>query len=172
MMMLPQRILLCSRLDSVTGGLGYDPSVGEFRQAKNVYSGYFHIAVNWGNADVLAMTTEGRNLFKEEVCIAFLTKIADDLGRPDDFSMVTSYSNDISNDAIHEEGLLDYEHRNSPEDDWLDYLELAIRNTQQELEAEGGLLSYEKIRQKYDIMVNFFKENYDFDIQVIGDDVE
>lgn len=172
MMMLPQRILLCSRLDSVTGGLGYDPSVGEYRQMKNAYSGYYHMAVNWGNADVMTMTTDERNLFKEDVCITFLAKIVNELGRPDDFAMITSYSDNVLEDAIHEEGLLDYEHRNSPNEDWLDYLELAIRNTQQELEAEGGLLSYEKIRQKYDIMVNFFKENYDFDIQAIGNDVE
>lgn len=172
MMMLPQRILLCSRLDYVTGGLGYDPKGGEDRQLTNAYSGYYHMAVNWGNADVVSMTTDERNLFKEDVCITFLKKIVEDLGRPDDFAMNTSYSSNMLEDAIYEEGILDYEHRNSPEEDWLDYLELAIRNTRQELEAADGLLNYEKIRQKYDIMVNFFKENYDFDIQAIGDDVE
>ena len=172
MMMLPQRILLCSQLDSVTGGLGYDPEVGSNRVSKNVYSGYYHMAVNWGNINVLTMMAEDRNLFKEEVCLTFLTKIVDELGMPDDFAMVTSYSSNILEGAIYEEGILDYDHRNSPAEDWLDYLALVIRNTEQELEAADGLLSYEKIRQKYDIMVNFFKENYDFDIQAIGNDVE
>ena len=172
MVMLPQRILLCGRLDSVRTGLGYVPESAEDRMFTNVYSGYYHMAVNWGNAGVLTMTTEDRNLFKEEVCMTFLTKIVEELGVPDDFAMITSYSDDMREEAIYGEGILDYKHRNSPDDDWLDYLSLAITNTRQELEVDGGLLSYENIRQKYDIMVNFFKENYSFDIQAIGDDVE
>lgn len=172
MRMLPQRILLCSRLDTVTMGLGRDPVDESERMRGNVYSGYYHMAVNWGNPDVLAMTAEERNSFKEDVCLTFLTKIVDELGRSDDFDMITSYNSNMLESAIYEEGILDYSHRTSPTEDWLDYLALVIKNTQQELEAEGGLLSYEKIRQKYDIMVNFFKENYDFDIQAIGNDVE
>ena len=63
------------------------------------------------------------------------------------------------------------------DEDWLDYLKLAIENSKESLEAEGGMLHASvdvngKIREKYTIMVDFLKSKYGFDIQAIGDDIE
>lgn len=46
------------------------------------------------------------------------------------------------------------------------YLERMIMCTSQEWEED---LKYPLVRQKYDILRNYFKENYGFDVQAIGD---
>lgn len=177
MLMLPQKILLCERLDWVECGLGHAPVAPSERGTVNVYSGFYHIAVNWGNEKILTMTPEERNLFKIDVCTAYLDKIRSTLGSPESFFIVTKYSDNITADKIYENGILDLNHRTSKEDDWFDYIKLAIANPISKLEGEGGVLNPAVdvnglIRQKYDIMVNFFKTVYKFDIQAIGNDVE
>lgn len=176
MHMLPQKILLCSVIETLRAGLGYEP-LPEERTPYNVYAGFYHIAVSWGNEKILTMTREERNQFKIDVCTAFFTSLANTLGRPDDFFFVSSYADDIAADQIYANGILDYNNRVSLDNDWLDYIEMAIANPLSSLEAEGGLLHESvdvngKIREKYTIMVDFFKEVYDFDIQAIGNDVE
>lgn len=173
---LPQKILLCSVLDKVPAGLGYSPKPEE-REKLNVFPGFYHIAVNWGNDKIMTMTAEERNQFKKDVCIAYFEAIVNSLDSPIEFFMVSNYSEDISVDDIYANGLLDHEHRTKLNDDWFDYLKLAIENSISSLEAEGGALHESidingKIRDKYTIMVNFLKSRYNFDIQAIGNDVE
>ena len=173
---LPQKILLCSTLDLVPIGLGYNPKPDE-RQPLNVYAGFYHIAVNWGSDKILTMTADERNQFKKDVCIAYFGSIVKSLGSPQEFFMVSNYSDNISADDIYANGILNHDHRTSLENDWFDYLKLAIENSINDLEAEGGVLSESvdvigKIREKYTIMIDFFESKYDFDIQAIGNDVE
>ena len=175
MHLLPQKILLCSTIEKVPVGLGYDPTPEE-RTFQNVYSGYYHIAVNWGSANILTMTAEERNQFKIELCTAYFTAILGSLETPREFFMVSSYANIAANE-IYENGILDYNHRTSMKEDWFDYVKLAIENSIEDLEAEGGVLNESidvegKIREKYTIMTEFFKSKYHFDIQAIGNDVE
>lgn len=177
MHMLPQKILLCERLDWVECGLGHTPIAPSERGFVNVYSGFYHIAVNWGSEKILKMTLEERNLFKKEVCTAYMDKIRTALGIPESFFMVSKYNENIPDDKIYENGLLNVEHRTNKEEDWFDYIKLAIENPISDLEGEGGVLNPAVdvnglIRMKYDIMVNFFKSIYKFDIQSIGNDVE
>ena len=80
-------------------------------------------------------------------------------------------------DKIYANGILDYNHRSSMMDDWFDYIKLAIGNSLEKLEAEGGVLHASvdvngKIREKYVIMVDFFKTKYKLDMQAIGNDIE
>lgn len=172
MQLLPQRILLCSEIDLVPVGLGYNPKPEE-RTSINVYAGYYHIAVNWGNSRILNMTAEERNQFKKDVCGVYFESILASLDRPREFFMVSSYRTEtLDNETqLHEEGFLNSDSRGSMNNDWLAYVKLAIETPIDELES--GLLSeYEKIREKYTIMVKFFKDRYKFDIQAIGNDVE
>lgn len=176
MHLLPQKLLLCSVLDAVPVGLGYNPKPEE-RQALNVYSGFYHLAINWGNAKILTMTPEERNQFKMDVCVAYMDAVVGSLEKPEEFFMVSHYTEEIDEDQIYANGFLDYEHRLKLDEDWFDYLKLAIENSQESLEAEGGMLHASvdvngKIRKKYTIMVNFLKSKYNFDIQAIGDDIE
>ena len=176
MHLLPQKLLLCSVLDAVPVGLGYNPKP-EQRQALNVYSGFYHLAINWGNAKILTMTPEERNRFKIDVCVAYMKAVVGSLEQPEEFFMVSRYTEEIDKDQIYANGLLDYEHRLKLDEDWLDYLKLAIENSKESLEAEGGMLHASvdvngKIREKYTIMVDFLKSKYGFDIQAIGDDIE
>lgn len=174
--LLPQRILLCSVLDWVPVGLGYNPKP-EQRTSLNVFSGFYHIAVNWGNEKILTMTAEERNQFKIDVCTAYLGFVVGSLETPWEFFQVSNYTNDMAADKIYANGILDYNHRSSMMDDWFDYIKLAIGNSLEELEAEGGLLHASvdvngKIREKYVIMVDFFKTKYKLDMQAIGNDIE
>ena len=174
--MLPQKILLCATIDLVEKGTGHLPTPEE-RERQNVYSGFYHMAVNWGDEKILTMTQEERNQFKVDVCTAYLDKIKSTLGSPESFFLVTKYSSDITADKIYENGILDAQHCSNKEYDWFDYIKLAIANPISKLEGEGGVLNPAVdvnglIRQKYDIMVNFFKTVYKFDIQAIGNDVE
>lgn len=174
--MLPQKILLCSKMDLVETGLGHAPTEGE-RERQNVYSGFYHMAVNWGDEKILAMTPEERNLFKKEVCSAFFKKIIKKLKGPESFFVISKYSENMPEDKIYENGILDANSCASMERDWFDYIKLAIENTIDQLEGEGGVLNPAVdvnglIRKKYDIMVDFLNTNYKFDIQKIGNDVE
>lgn len=176
MHLLPQRILLCSAIDMVPVGLGYNPKPEE-RTPLNVYSGFYHIAVSWGNAGISTMTAEERNQFKIDLCTAYLGAVVGSLEQPQEFFLVSGYSDNISASEIYAHGLLDHNHRTSMSDDWFDYLKLAVANSIEELEAEGGVLNASidvngKIREKYTIMVDFFKSKYQFDIQAIGNDIE
>lgn len=173
---LPQKILLCSVLDEVPGGLGYNPTPEE-RTMLNVYPGFYHLAVNWGNAKILTMNAEDRNQFKKDLCIAYFKAAVTSLDSPREFFMISNYSENMSADEIYANGLLDYEHRSNLDSDWFDYLKLAIEHPISSLEAEGGVLHESvdvngKIREKYVIMTDFFKSRYKFDIQAIGNDVE
>ena len=176
MQLLPQRILLCSTLNVVPVGLGYNPKPEE-RTPLNVYSGFYHIAVNWGNEKILTMTAEERNQFKIDVCTAYFGFVVSSLETPLEFFQVSNYNSDITADKIYANGILDYDNRTSLMNDWFDYIKLAIGNSLEELEAEGGLLHASvdangKIREKYMIMVNFFKTKYKLDLQAIGNDIE
>lgn len=173
---LPQKILLCSTLDEVPVGLGRTPTPEE-RTPLQVYAGFCHIAVNWGNAGILSMSAAERNQFKKEVCFTCLGIINEKIDKPKDFFTISNYSDNLPEEEVYENGILDKEHRTNPEKDWLDYLKLAIENSSETLKAEEGMLNPSvdtrgKIRQKYNVMVDFFKSKYGFDIQAIGNDVE
>ena len=174
--LLPQKILLCSVIETVPIALGYNPPAEE-RTPYNTYTGFQLIAVSRGNENIQTMTSEERNQFKIDVCSAFLSFIMGALETPTEFFLVSSYTSETTAADIYANGILNYDHRNSPNDDWFDYVVMIISNSLEELEAEGGLLSSSvdtqgKIREKYNIMVDFFKSRYNFDIQAIGNDKE
>ena len=174
--LLPQRILLCSSIHKLAVGKGHMPTAND-AQRLEFYSGYYHIAVNWGNASVTKMSKAERNDFKVNICTAFFDEIRNNIAIPEEFQVQTRYADNISSESIHAEGLLDYNHRANMKEDWFDFIKLAISKPLSELQAAGGVLNPAvdltgKIKAKYDIMINFFKENYDTDLQKIGDDKE
>lgn len=174
--LLPQKILLCSTIERLPTHLGYEPTPDQC-EAFNVYLGYFHMAVSCGNSKILTMTAEERNQFKIDVCTAYFETVLKVLDKPQDFFQVSTYSDGIGENAIYENGFLNYNSRTSMDKDWFDYIKLAIENSIEDLEAEGGVLNESidvegKIREKYTVMTEFFKSKYHFDIQAIGNDVE
>lgn len=181
---LPQRILLCSKLNQVQYGLDHYPT-DEDRIFLDVYNGFHHIAVNWGNKSILTMTATEKNTFKNAVCQAFFLTIFPLTGSglieiPQSFVRVSNYTLSFpegDKKAMYGNGILDYGHRSAPLYDWFDYIKLIVSTPYDELTSEGGVLSPEvdvngKVREKYDLMINFFKTGYGFDLQAIGDDVE
>lgn len=76
------------------------------------------------------------------MCVLLISgSIVKSLGSPQEFFMVSNYSDNISADDIYANGILNHDHRTSLENDWFDYLKLAIENSINDLEAEGGVLA-------------------------------
>lgn len=177
---MPQKILLTSRLDLVNMGEGYP--VEEDYEPLNCYSGYDYIAVNWGNEKILTMDADAWRSFKSDVCYMFLDRATSKnmIGNSAIFRSISNYGLDFpesDTQRLYGNGFLDYEHKNSPDKDWMGYLNAIIYHTQEELEGEGGILSSAidingRIREKYTIMIDFFKSEYNIDLQAIGNAVK
>ena len=178
--LLPQKILMTSRLDFVQNGEGYP--VEEDYVPLNCYSGYDYIAVNWGNEKILTMDAEAWKLFKADVCYMLLERATSKImiGYAAVFASVSNYGLNFQShetEKMYGNGILDYNHRTDPTRDWMDYLHAIIYHSLEELEGEGGILSAAidingKIREKYDIMTDYFKSEYNIDLQAIGDEVK
>ena len=71
MFRVQQRILLCSTIDKLAVGKGHMPTP-ENCQKLEIYSGYYHVAVNWGSSSIQEMTKEQKNNFKVKRVSAYL----------------------------------------------------------------------------------------------------
>ena len=170
---LPLKLLLCGELNwrSVEGNVSL----------RNVYSGYDYLAFNWGNGNVLSMTNSQKNTFKYEVNNVFLTRLLDNdkIVESADFYEGMNYEDKVTNTNMYERGFI--KSGTKQEDDVEIYIQAILQTPYEELIAEPanndysnkGILHPKKdvngfIRNKYDILVNTFKENYGIDLQAIG----
>lgn len=171
---LPLKFLLCNYLN-------YIPDQGRYPEDSdkkfcNVYWGYDYIGVNWGNEKILNMTAEERNQFKNDICTLFLSKTAKKkMARAQAFFAVSTYSS--SGSSKPEDGFVEDNIGSNLDNDWNSYISMIVSTPYEQLIGTAGLLSEGvdtsgKIRQKYDIMVEFFQTNYNVDLQAIGNDVE
>ncbi|MDE6450809.1 MAG: hypothetical protein K2L23_00680, partial [Odoribacter sp.] len=88
---------------------------------------------------------------------------------------VSSYATGTANTPTN--GFIDETVGNDPDKDWLSFIQAIVSTPYEKMTAEGGILHRQtdwegKIRQKYNIMIDFFKQKYDIDLQAIGDDME
>ena len=144
----------------------------------NFYSGYDYFGVNWGNALVKVMTEEQKNTFKIDANNVFLKRLLDkkQISSSNEFIGISDYSQKITEDNMYSLGFVE-QSTQTPNDDWRAYIKLIISTPYSMLVGEGGVLTDDvdvstKIRQKYLIVIDFFKTEYNIDLQVIGDDVE
>lgn len=169
MLCLPQRILLCDVIENMQVGLGYEPPKEE-RTCRNVFSGYFHIAVGGANERILTMTAADKNQLKNDINIAFFEKIEAILSAPMAFRAVSTYGDGSENGTL-ENGILNSENRTSPQKDWMDYIRLGLSTTTEGLQADY-FDAYPKVKEKYDIMAKYLKDEFKFDIAAVGNNVE
>ena len=171
---LPLKILMCDYVNYIPN-LDRYPTDSD-KKFYNAYWGYDYMAINWGNEKINTMTAEERNLFKNDVCALFLSKTANKkMDRATAFFDVSTYSS--SGSSKPEDGFVESNIGTNLSDDWKSYISMIVSTPYNRLTASGGFLdesvdSNGKIRQKYDIMVKFFLNNYNVDLQAIGDDVE
>ena len=174
---MPYRVLLSSVFDYIIYSSTGMPEVLP-RTLVNAYSGYDYLAFNWGNANVKTMTSEQINAFKNDAVCVFLQRLADKelIKRSTAFTSVTNYGASMTAANMYEFGILHYSYRTIA-GDWEQYVKAIVSTPYEQLIAPGGILhpdidKKQMIRKKYDYMINHFKEEYNIDLQAIGDDVQ
>lgn len=179
---LPYKMLLSSEFNEIPAGLKYYPEEKD-KKFLHVYSGYDYLGVNWGNEKVLTMTEKDRDAFRVEACSKFLKRLFDGgvLVYSAAFVSVTNYATKVNKDTQYEIGVI-YVTGTSMSTpqlnlDWLSYVDLIVSTPYDRLVAEGGVLNAGidtkgKVRQKYDLMVAYFKDAWNIDLQAIGNRME
>lgn len=167
---LPLKILLVSDLNFINSG-------ANTKTQFNTFIGYDYIAINGANENISDISPEETKLFKTDLNSEFLLSLfkKNILKIPNSFIGVTNYQNSAINDSNYKEyGLLDPRHM-TYESDFYDYIHLIVSKAKSSLQAEEGELNPSvdingKISEKYEIVVNFFKDNFDIDLTKIAED--
>lgn len=187
---LPAKILLSS---SITLKPGYNVQQDAYLlgDANNGYV-YGNFPVNWGSRRILNIkgVADSAALFRGNVNYSFLrlATLRDRIPRPAGFDALSDYIGAIAtySQAYYYQrgyiGAFPYYIPGAPID-WENYLKAIVKNPYSYLtDATGitsadatlkGILSPVKdvsgnIRRKYDFMINFYKNNYNIDLQRIG----
>ena len=169
---LPLRILLCGKLFYLEGGYTEVPTEEDYKRI-NAFEGYEYFAVNWGSSELPQMTKEQKDQFRQDMCTLLLRRIYPDVNKgaaresiPQAFTAVSAYGSNIEGSLA--EGFLNSAHKSSEREDWFDYLKTIVSTPLAKLEASDGVLSHELVRRKYDIVIRYFKEQFNVDLQRIG----
>lgn len=174
---MPLRLYLCSVLDKT------NLSTGAVTGKNNIYyskvTGY--IALNYVNADFASLTDAQKKTFVDELNNAFMEWTYDGglIPAKDEFFLVSDYVTSVTSTTMFSRGFLTAAGKTSIVTDWKTYVKTIITNSYTELTTQGtgttlkGILHPSKdtnglIRQKYDIVVNYFLDNYNLDLQAIG----
>lgn len=167
---LPPKILLFSELNWVMTDLAQTPDNFD-RQQLNVLSSYDYIGVNRGNSDILSITAEEKAEFKNDVCKLFLewARTSKTVTVTEEFTMMTSYSQRITEENKYELGLLVV--TTSSTTDWDSYIATIVSTPYDQLEE--GILHEDTdvnglIRKKYDLVIAYFNNELNIDLQAIG----
>ena len=170
---LPLKMLLMSDLNYVPSQ--DNKPTDEARQFRHVYWGYDYLGVNWGNENILTMTAAERNAFKSEICYLLLENFYKKTNEsPVNFFSISSYASGAGTSP--EDGFIDAS-ANTPEKDWLSFIKVIVSTPYEDMDAyfddwyDFGF-GAGKVRQKYNIVIDFFKQTYQIDLQAIGNDVE
>lgn len=170
---LPLRILLCSELYYLEGGYTTEPTHDDYKPV-NAFEGYEFFAVNHGNSAIEKMTRQEKDAFRIDLCKLLLRRIYPTINRgalreaiPEAFVAISTYGTDV--DGSLDAGFIDDRHKNSVREDWYDYLQTIVSTPASELQTNNGLLSHNKVKQKYEVVINYFKNNFKVDLQRIGD---
>jgi len=169
---LPLRILLCGKLYYLESGYTEMPAETDYKRI-NAFEGYEYFAVNWGNGELSQITKEQKDQFRKDMCLLFLRRIYPYINKgttreviPEAFISVSAYGPKA--DGSLKEGFLDASHKSSEREDWFDYLQTIVSTPLTKLEASDGILTHELVRRKYDIVIRYFKEQFNVDLQNIG----
>lgn len=183
---LPAKIMLCASLDSIWSVTLFNPT----RYIKNVkivagYYNYDNISVSYGSSAVTTMTASDSIKFLAKVNLVFMQSIAArNLSAPTNaFSSIPTYANTFANQAAaYAQGIITISYNpRSPQLDWNAYIEAMVSRSETNLNKSTpntdvsymGILSATKdsngkIRQRYNIIRNYFITNYGVDLQAIG----
>lgn len=173
---LPRKIFLMDHFTFIEGGKGKPEQ--QARKEFLVTSGVDYIAVAGGREDILSMKAEDKRTFRGQIVYFFLQQlIARGVAKPiAAFTNLTNYSLSMPTwDLTYGNGIVDW-NRRQPNSDWEAYVEMITTTTYEDLIGPGGFLSpgIDKkgvIRKKYEVMINYFKSEFNIDLSAIGNDL-
>ena len=187
---LPAKVMLCASVDSIYSTTLFNPT----RYVKNVKSvgawyNYDNICINYGNAGVNSMTAADSVRFLAKTNLIFIQSIPGrNLSAPtNDFTSIANYATALNSQAnAYAQGILTiYYNSRSPQLDWNAYMEAMVSRSETNLNKSTvntdmtymGILnatkdSGGKIRQRYNIIRNYFITTYGVDLQAIGNAVD
>lgn len=184
---LPAKILLCAAVDS--SWLKYDFSttpitILQLDKAVGAWFNFDNICVNYGSNAIENMTSLDSATFIYKVNNMFMKNIfgRNPIAPPADFVKVTSYTTNFANQpAAYDAGAITNYYGAGAVQDWEEYILAmtgypeSVLNTSAPNTTKSfvGILHptkdrFGKIRQRYDIVRNFFINNYNVDLQQIG----
>jgi hypothetical protein len=184
---LPTKILLCSKVDSITTGFIFGgPTVTYVKQTKKVgaYYNYDNIQVNYGDASINSMTAADTRLFIAKINLIFIQSIiARGLSNPtDEFINSADYVTSMTTIAqANGKGIIVGFSGATAQTDWEAYITAMVSYSTVNLNTSTvntnstpmGILNATKdvnglIKKRYDMVRNYFIKQYNVDLQLIG----
>lgn len=191
---LPSKILLCSEVDSIN----YDWSSYPFMISGfkvGAWYNYYSICVSYGNSDISAMTADDKRKFKDKINRVFVESMKErSLFKPTDaFTSATNYTgvSRVSDNAeLWARGTFPQGYEATSLRDWGIFMLMmvchsesflttppAFNNPYDSSEASWeGILDPGKdtngiLKKRYDMVRNYYIDNYDIDLQKIGNHI-
>jgi hypothetical protein len=187
---LPAKVMLCASLDSVYNVVTFNP-VTNTKTVKSVgaWYNYDNICVNYGNSGITSLSSSDSAKFRARANLVFIQSIAGrNLSNPTNaFTSIATYATTFASQAAaYAQGIITtYYNPRSTQTDWNAYLEAMVTRSETNLNKSTvntdmtsmGILnatkdSNGKIRQRYNIIRNYFITNYGVDLQAIGNAVD
>lgn len=201
---MPKKFLLMGELTFTPPSLLDPEHAPKYRIYTHV--GYDRIAINMANEDILKMTADSIQAFREELHSNFLLWQVDFgfIENSPEFFTITTYgksytfSSEITIRNFYGDGFINANSQTST-NDWKAFISAIVTHTYEELTGEIdpsifvngrfnakkwesadqclGMLNKDpqkgwdksgKINEKYDIIIKYFKQKYNLDLQAIG----
>ena len=177
---MPLKVLLCSDFHEDYWGT---PVERDFR------FGLDFMALNGASENFQTKTPHQIDLMKDTMNLSFMYRLTENkkITISEGFLSVSSYQEkSVSKEEMYGWGYLtSTSYPKDKDKDWREYLQAIIKNPYDYLKAEPadddtsfkGILhekkdTSKKIRQKYDILIRYFKSEYGVDLQAIGNSKE
>lgn len=178
---MPLKVLLCSDFREDFYGTPVE---------QNFRLGLDFMALNGANENFQIKTPHQIDLMKDTMNLSFIYRLTENkkIVIPEEFFSISSYQEKpVAEEEMYGWGYLSSTsyYPKDKNDDWKEYLKAIIKNPHDYLKAEPedgdtsfkGILHEKKdvnkkIRQKYDILIRYFKEMYGIDLQAIGNSKE
>lgn len=185
---LPVKVLLCSKIDSAI--FTYDFSTTPTTivvKTKDVGAWYSYdkICVNFGSDKVMSMTPQDSGYMTWKLSMVFMNEIfaMKPVTPTDDFLKITSYTPQFtSQQQAYTAGSITTYYNASAQNDWNNYMLAMVSCSEEALNRKVAATSSAsnigilnpikdtngKIKKRYDIVRNYFINNYNVDLQAIG----
>jgi hypothetical protein len=183
---LPAKIMLCASVDSVYTSYLFNPTrYVKTTKSVGAWYNYDNLCVNYGSTAINSMTRSDSTRFLAKVNLIFIQSIASrNLTAPTNaFSSIPVYANTFATQSLaYAQGIITASYNpRSPLLDWNAYMEAMVSRSETNLNKSTpntdmtymGILnatkdSNGKIRQRYNIIRNYFITPYGIDLQAIG----